>query len=129
MKKNQSGFSVVEGLLILVIVGILCGTGWYVWNSNKKTNDILNSADKSSNVTAKSSKQSETKKEEFKLPDGYVWYKYDKLGFSVAYPKEWGDLTAPTDPNFKGYTVLTKSIDNKPIGRSLLQGWFGKSWK
>ncbi|MDB5171112.1 MAG: hypothetical protein JWO35_806 [Candidatus Saccharibacteria bacterium] len=31
MKKNQQGFSAIEGLLLLVIVGILGITGWSVW--------------------------------------------------------------------------------------------------
>jgi Tfp pilus assembly protein PilV len=35
MSKKQKGFSVIEGLLILVIVGILGGVGYYVWNSSK----------------------------------------------------------------------------------------------
>jgi predicted negative regulator of RcsB-dependent stress response len=55
MSKNQKGFSAIEGLLIFIIVGIIAGVGWYVWDSNKKTNDILNSADKSSDVKLKAS--------------------------------------------------------------------------
>lgn len=40
MKKNQRGFTVVEGLLILVIVGIIGGVGYFVWkqqDSNSST--------------------------------------------------------------------------------------------
>lgn len=37
MKKlNTKGFGLIEGLLILVIVGIVGGTGFYVYNANKK---------------------------------------------------------------------------------------------
>lgn len=35
MKKNQHGFTIVEGLLILVIVGIISGVGYSVWNNQK----------------------------------------------------------------------------------------------
>jgi hypothetical protein len=41
MKKNQYGFSAVEASLILVIVGIIGGTGWYVMRANKNTTDTL----------------------------------------------------------------------------------------
>jgi hypothetical protein len=36
MKKPQEGFSAVEALLIVIIVGMLGGVGWYVWNSQKQ---------------------------------------------------------------------------------------------
>ena len=42
--KNQQGFSPVEGLLIIVIVAILAGTGLYVYRSNSNTKDTLNLA-------------------------------------------------------------------------------------
>lgn len=38
-KLNSKGFGVIEGLLILVIVGIVGGTGFYVYNANKNTSD------------------------------------------------------------------------------------------
>jgi type II secretory pathway pseudopilin PulG len=63
MNREQKGFSLVEGLLVFVIVGILVGTGWYVWNSNKKTNDLMNSADKNSNISAKPVKKVEAQQE------------------------------------------------------------------
>lgn len=44
MNKNQKGFSVVEILVVLVIVGLICGVGWYVWQSkSKKSSDTNNS--------------------------------------------------------------------------------------
>ncbi len=42
MKTNQKGFTAIEIVLILVIVGVLSFAGWYVYNSQKKTNDTLN---------------------------------------------------------------------------------------
>lgn len=49
MKKEQTqrGFTFVEGLLIVVLVGIVGFAGWYVYDSNKKTNSIY---DKSASV-------------------------------------------------------------------------------
>jgi Tfp pilus assembly protein PilE len=42
--KISKGFTAIEGLLILVIVGILGFTGYYVYNSHKKTEDTLTEA-------------------------------------------------------------------------------------
>jgi predicted negative regulator of RcsB-dependent stress response len=50
MNKDQKGLALLESLLILVIVALIGFIGWYVWNSNKKTNVSLNNANKSSNV-------------------------------------------------------------------------------
>lgn len=43
MHKNQKVFGIVEGLLILVIVGLVGFVGWYVWSkSNSSTNSWPN---------------------------------------------------------------------------------------
>jgi hypothetical protein len=33
--KKQQGFSIVSVLLIVVVLGLICGTGWYVWQARK----------------------------------------------------------------------------------------------
>ena len=56
---GQNGFTVVEFILIVIIVAMICGTGWYVYNSIHKTNDTLNNiADTSSSSSTSSSKKS-----------------------------------------------------------------------
>jgi len=54
--RNIKGFSAVEGLLILIIAGILGFTGWYVYSSHNKTSDTLTNADLASSVNANYSK-------------------------------------------------------------------------
>ncbi len=44
MKHKQDGFAVLEGLLILIILGLIGGTGWYVWHATSQTNKTLNTA-------------------------------------------------------------------------------------
>jgi cytoskeletal protein RodZ len=39
--KSDSGFGLVEGLLILVVVGILGFTGWFVWHSKQTADKTL----------------------------------------------------------------------------------------
>lgn len=38
LKLNQQGFSVLEGLLIIVILGLIGGTGYFVYQANKAAN-------------------------------------------------------------------------------------------
>lgn len=47
MKLNQKGFSAVEGFLVIVIVGMIGFTGWFMWNAQKKTNTALDNSTKS----------------------------------------------------------------------------------
>ncbi len=37
MTRNQKGFGAIEGLLIVVAVGLIGFVGWYVWSSKNKT--------------------------------------------------------------------------------------------
>jgi type II secretory pathway pseudopilin PulG len=56
---KQSGFAVLEIILILVIVGIVGFTGRYVWHSQKNANKTYDNASKSSqSITAPSKKSS-----------------------------------------------------------------------
>src|SRR5688572_16555420 len=65
MKKfNQKGFSVVEGLLIVVAIAIIGGAGFYVYNANKNTNQSLDNTGNSEIKKAEEKKKSESKEKE-----------------------------------------------------------------
>ena len=53
----SAGFTAVEGLLMLVLVGILGFTGWYVYNAHNKTTDTFANADYANSSTANYSKK------------------------------------------------------------------------
>jgi len=36
MQKNQSGFSIIEILIVVVILGLISGAGWYAWQAKKQ---------------------------------------------------------------------------------------------
>jgi type II secretory pathway pseudopilin PulG len=65
MKKQENGFSAVEALLIVIIVGMLAGVGWYVWHANSQANSVLDKADVTAQnaQTVGSKKTSSTQKE------------------------------------------------------------------
>src|SRR5438477_10706054 len=51
--KSHVSVTEVDALLILVIVGILGFTGWYVYNAHNKTTDTFANADFANSSTAK----------------------------------------------------------------------------
>lgn len=56
MKKYQSGFSVVEAVIIIVVLGLIGGAGWVVTHKNKSQPKANNSANSTaSNQTASTS--------------------------------------------------------------------------
>lgn len=53
MKKlNQTGFSAVEGLLLVVILAIIGGTGFYIYHTSNKSGDVINEASSASQSAA-----------------------------------------------------------------------------
>ncbi|MDB5163620.1 MAG: hypothetical protein JWS12_237 [Candidatus Saccharibacteria bacterium] len=90
MKKlNSRGFSAVEGLLILVIVGIIGFVGWYVYKSNKDANKSLSNASQSTISSQTSTKKSETKTAapEKKVSDS--WLEYKAPHYSIRFADGW----------------------------------------
>lgn len=41
MKLGQKGFNIVHAMLAVLVVGLIVGTGWYVWQSKSKTDKTL----------------------------------------------------------------------------------------
>jgi hypothetical protein len=78
MKRNQNGLLGIEGVLLLIIVCLLAFIGWYVWHTNKKTNEILNGA-ASQQITVKT--EDPTK--------DWVSYSSTEGKFSLKYPQTW----------------------------------------
>lgn len=113
MSKNQKGFSAIEGLLIFIIVAIIAGVGWYVWDSNKKTNDILNNAEKSSGSVARPT----TNKKETKIETQYLVVKEwgIKMPLSSAIADVYYVVSTSSQTNGQPNTMWLglKSLDDK----------------
>ncbi|MBI2589068.1 hypothetical protein HYW35_02610 [Candidatus Saccharibacteria bacterium] len=95
MKKNQKGFSAVEGLLILIIVGLLGFVGWYVWNSNNKAGQ---------QTLTKQASEISWKEKSIKL-----------VGMTFKAPSNWQDISDNTkfkDSKYKYEEIKLKSPDN-----------------
>lgn len=86
MKRHQEGFGAIGILLIVVIIGVISGAGWFVYNSHKNANNSANSTNKSTD-SAKAADKAVTKS----APDPYDGWKtytttYEKMSFK--YPTD-----------------------------------------
>jgi Tfp pilus assembly protein PilV len=86
-KANQKGFSIVEALLILVVLGLLGFTGWFVYHAKQ-------SSDKSYSTAANSVSSSTTKQAKAQhgtkvvsLDETYAKYINYDTGISLTYSK------------------------------------------
>lgn len=95
LNHNQSGMGVVEMLLILVVVGILGFTGWFVWQSQQKTNDTFMSANNSQAATFSKDNANRTTNQE------------QNAQYLVV--KEWNVKVPVSDINGLSYAVKDKN--------------------
>jgi len=108
MKQNQKGFSVVEILIVIVVVGLIGTVGWLVYDRQKSKN----------NEQPKTTQVEEIKKEPeaSKLSD----YKSDELGLSFSYPTEWGTASLTNGPLSKYQSGKYKQLSfSKAINISI----------
>lgn len=75
--------AIVESVLILVIAGLIGGTGYYVWHTKQQTDKSLNN---SQDISANTQHTSTSK---ITTPDSTKTYTNTKYGFSFKYPTAW----------------------------------------
>jgi|GEM_PF-1140268 len=85
MESKQKGFSIVEGLLLLIVTAIIGFVGWYVWHSRSTKSEAPTPV-----PTSKAS-NSETETDT-KTTDPYSGWKSatsSRAKFSIKYPSNW----------------------------------------
>ncbi len=115
---NQSGFSVIESLLILVVVGILGFTGWYVYHSQQAASKNYSAAGNSMAPTykkrtpAKSGATSISRASSVQNPSA-GWktgtLSYEKVTYQ--YPADW-TVTDSSSSTPKGTGCVYPGMDN-----------------
>ena len=84
MKKQQGSAHVI--VIVILVLALLGALGFIFWqNFSKESNDTTQ-------TTTTEPKDNDTTEEVSTVPDGYIAYEDDALGFSFAYPAEWGAL-------------------------------------
>lgn len=115
MKPNEKGFSTVEALLLIVIVGIIGFAGWYVWHTRANSKSVNHSSSQTSNTKAPQHGSPEP---------GLSAYDDDFISFS--YPSDWKvekqysftdtygayliNLTAPVDGGLRAADPAIKDL-------------------
>lgn len=116
MKKLRNrGFAAMELILMLLIIAIIGGAGYYVYNSQKKTNDSLGSTASSGSTPQKTEKETSTSEE------GVVGtHENTTLGISFTYPKDWTKKVQELDKTFKENVWISspdyKEVPEDPFG-------------
>jgi Tfp pilus assembly protein PilE len=80
MSKNQKGFGLIEALIIVVILGLVSGVGFYVWKLTKENSDkqLNTQTTQQTSPPPAASANSE-----------YLAYTNSNLGYSLKYPSSW----------------------------------------
>lgn len=73
--KNQKGFGVIETLLVLVIIGMIGGTAYYVYNSNKQEPQVSNSSTQNQNQSTEKTEESKEKNSSQEQEEKYLTIK------------------------------------------------------
>lgn len=89
---NKNGFSAVEGLIVLVVLGLIAVAGWYVLHGKQKPATVQSQA-----TQTQTTAQAKT-----------VAYKNADYGFQFDYPKSWGTLTVTSTNGKTGKYVDLK---------------------
>jgi hypothetical protein len=138
LKKNNHGFGAIEGLLILVIVGIIGFTGWFVWDAkrNSEQSPINTTVAANSNAVAKTNE---------KLPANSdvtaKWFKYSSPDgiYTIKLPDGWNLVSyhGDSNPYAMGQSELTytqgkaATVTSTDFAGDNIQDAFamGQSWR
>ena len=128
--RDQSGFSAVEAILILVVVGIIGFTGWFVYKSQSDTSKTLNTA---GNSTASTTNKKSPATSTAPTDEIATWTPYTSANstFTFRIPDGW-KLTAQTDADLVygvGDNIVYKAgtpatVTKTTGGRDGLYGFF-----
>ena len=80
--KNQKGFALVEGLLIILILAVIGFGGYYVWHSQHKTTTATTTATSSKKASASAQKTSDN-----------ATVKIPEMGVELTVPDTLSDIT------------------------------------
>lgn len=96
MNKNQKGFSVVEVLVVVIIVGLIGAVGWLVYDRQKEPQDAAQN-NQSTAQTPVEQTEASTEKDPY---EGWKTYENSAPAFSFKYPGDW-KTKAETSNDYK----------------------------
>ena len=115
MKKNENGFGAIEALLILVIVGLVGGIGYYVYQSGAKSHTATNTSTQTSNPSSKNTNDISNKP---------LLYRSSENDFEIELADGW-ELTRISDGRL--YTEDMTKLVPKPGTRATVKDYDANS--
>jgi type II secretory pathway pseudopilin PulG len=112
--KRQKGFAHVQILLALVVVAIIGGVGFFVYNAQKDTNKTLDTAANAVNDPQSTKKTNQTDQNAVKEEDSWLLFTPDDGAYTVRVPDGWKTVSLNgnlynRDANFMAYKKGTKA--------------------
>lgn len=90
LNKNEYGFTVVEGLLILAIIAVIGFAGWWVYKTRNDTNKTLtNTAQGAGEAQKTQAKTTPTTPKKVDPTADWITYSSAEGRYSLKYPKNW----------------------------------------
>lgn len=117
MLKNQKGFSIFEVLVVLLIIALVGGAGWYV-RSKKKVDDTQPSSQNSKAASGEND-FTNTKEYTFTLPDGWKEQLYSRYNGDPS-KGQYGELL-PSSPNNAGQIIFQSGLKNPAISLDIIK--------
>ncbi len=121
---NQKGFAAMEAMLVVVILAIVGGTGYYVYQANNKATETQNQAQTNANTAAPHKKNEKKSKPataieylvvkewgvELPLSSGIkdAYYIYDSNGYARLGTRSLTAMSAKCAPDKVGVSVLSR---------------------
>lgn len=110
--KSRSGFSLVEGLLIVLILSVVGFSGWYVWgrqkdNQQEPQKEIVATTENNTDQKVSEIEEDETPKNAFIIPEGWTEFIDESKSISFYYPKNWDSW----GQDYPGWTTWHESND------------------
>ncbi len=93
MKKEQSGFGILYVVLVIVLIGLIGGTGWHIWKTNQENNQVLKNTESSSGSSVSLSSNDEQQDtgaaNEPDPTEGWTTHSSAEGQYSLRYPAAW----------------------------------------
>ena len=100
---DNQGISKVGVVVSVLALVALVVTGWFWYQSEQDDNSEVADVD------------SEEEEEAPRYPDGWVEYGDSELGFSFAYPQEWGEVETEQDEGMTGVAFSASFSGNDNV--------------